>query len=112
MSDLDLDAVSATLGHMAMSRGARTIVDDLLAEIEDLRRQLSNARNVGDALATAVWPDDRVKAAHDTAMKLLDYVYILRAHGERAPGGNENWREFDRRLVAFLQASVGAEESA
>lgn len=51
----------------------------------------------------------RLKASRMAVGQLLHYVYVLRAHGEGVDGGSETWREFDRRLEAFLQATVGAE---
>jgi hypothetical protein len=39
----------------------------------------------------------------DDAILLLEYALHLRQHGERAPGGNETWAEFDRRCEAFLR---------
>jgi hypothetical protein len=43
----------------------------------------------------------------DDAIELLRYALHLRQHGERAPGGNETWRAFDRRAEAFLRAADG-----
>lgn len=37
------------------------------------------------------------------ALQILDYAMILRMHGERAPGGNETWAEFDRVAERFLR---------
>lgn len=37
-------------------------------------------------------------------VELLEYAFNLRQYGERAPGGNETWAEFDRRCEAFLRA--------
>jgi hypothetical protein len=45
------------------------------------------------------------------ALKLLEYAFHLRVHGERAPGGNETWAEFDRRCEAFLRQVRGLPES-
>jgi hypothetical protein len=46
-----------------------------------------------------------VIAVADTneAIKLVEYALHLRQHGERAPGGNETWREFDQRAEACLR---------
>jgi hypothetical protein len=35
--------------------------------------------------------------------RLLEYALHLRMNGERAPGGNETWAEFDRRCEAYLR---------
>lgn len=40
---------------------------------------------------------------HGEAVQLLRDVHHLRVHGERAPGGNETWAEFDRRCEDFLR---------
>lgn len=37
------------------------------------------------------------------ATRLLEYALRLRQHGERAPGGDETWDEFDRVAEAFLR---------
>jgi hypothetical protein len=42
------------------------------------------------------------------AVRLLEYALHLRMHGERAPGGNETWREFDVRAEAFLRKTMEA----
>jgi hypothetical protein len=39
------------------------------------------------------------------ARRLLEYALHLRMHGERAPGGNETWAEFDQRCEAYLRAT-------
>lgn len=38
------------------------------------------------------------------ATRLLNYALHLRMHGERAPGGNETWAQFDRECEHFLRA--------
>jgi septal ring factor EnvC (AmiA/AmiB activator) len=37
------------------------------------------------------------------ATRLLEYALHLRMHGERAPGGNETWRQFDQDAEHFLR---------
>jgi hypothetical protein len=37
------------------------------------------------------------------AVQLIKYALHLRMHGERPPGGDETWAEFDRRAEAFLR---------
>lgn len=37
------------------------------------------------------------------ALELLDYAMHLRMHGERAPGGDETWAQFDRDAEMFLR---------
>jgi hypothetical protein len=37
------------------------------------------------------------------AVDLVKYALHLRMHGERAPGGDETWGEFDRRAEEFLR---------
>lgn len=36
------------------------------------------------------------------AVRLLRYALTIRMYGERAPGGNENWRQFDNDVEDFL----------
>jgi hypothetical protein len=44
-----------------------------------------------------------VRAKYLAAKKLLEYALHLRMYGERAPGGNETWREFDKMTEHFLR---------
>lgn len=37
------------------------------------------------------------------AIKLLNYAFHLRVHGENAPGGSETWAQFDRNAETFLR---------
>lgn len=53
----------------------------------------------GELLHTA----DELAAGLSEAESLLRYALHLRMHGERAPGGGETWREFDRRCEMFLR---------
>lgn len=39
----------------------------------------------------------------DTAIRLLEEALHLRRNGERAPGGNETWRDWDRKAERFLR---------
>ena len=39
----------------------------------------------------------------DTAIGLLEEALHLRQNGERAPGGSETWRDWDRRAERFLR---------
>jgi hypothetical protein len=77
-----------------------------------------NGATVGDQLVAVVVNGDQVLAERictllnegrlvDDALDLLRYALHLRQHGERAPGGNETWRAFDRRCEAFLCAADG-----
>lgn len=42
----------------------------------------------------------------DTAVRLLEAALHLRQNGERAPGGNETWAEWDRRAETFLREAA------
>lgn len=46
---------------------------------------------------------EAAEAERDQAKTLLEYAIHLRQHGERAPGGNETWAEFDQRTDHFLR---------
>jgi len=37
-----------------------------------------------------------------TAIRLLEEALHLRQNGERAPGGNETWRDWDKRADRFM----------
>lgn len=43
-------------------------------------------------------------AETEAAVKLLAYALHLRMHGERAPGGDETWKEWDDRTERFLRS--------
>jgi hypothetical protein len=48
----------------------------------------------------------------DAAVRLLEEAFHLRMNGERAPGGNETWRDWDRKCETFLRdidATKGSE---
>lgn len=45
----------------------------------------------------------------EEAVKLLEYALTIRMYGERAPGGDENWRQFDRDAERFLRRVAGEE---
>lgn len=38
------------------------------------------------------------------ALRLLEEALHLRTHGERAPGGTENWADWDKRAEVFLRS--------
>ena len=42
----------------------------------------------------------------DTAVRLLEEALHLRMNGERAPGGNETWRGWERDAERFLRARL------
>lgn len=44
-----------------------------------------------------------LRAKHVRAIKLVEYALHLRMYGERAPGGEETWREFDQQAELFLR---------
>jgi hypothetical protein len=39
----------------------------------------------------------------DTAVRLIEEALHLRMNGERAPGGDETWRDWDRRAETYLR---------
>jgi hypothetical protein len=40
---------------------------------------------------------------------LLEEAMLIRVHGERAPGGKENWRDWDRKAEAMLRSTLPPE---
>ena len=42
----------------------------------------------------------------DEAVRLLGEALHLRMNGERAPGGNETWAEWNRKAETFLRARL------
>jgi hypothetical protein len=61
---------------------------------------LSVRQRVADAVLAALESAETPPAAR----RLLEEALHLRMNGERAPGGNETWREWDRRAEMFLRA--------
>jgi hypothetical protein len=74
-----------------------------LAELADATRLLRTSHEVRTALAA-----DLAQAIRelDQARAILDYALHLRTYGENAPGGNETWREFDRRCETYLRGET------
>lgn len=67
--------------------------------------------SVGQLFETVLKPSETLTtqlimeyAGNDQAVTLLRYALHLRMSGEKAPGGNETWAEFDQRAEAFLRA--------
>lgn len=82
------DALSPTGQRPATALA--TLADDVEAYVEGhnaLEAELAEARRQNRAMR-----------------QLLDYALVLRQHGERAPGGNETWRTFDRQAEALLRS--------
>jgi hypothetical protein len=42
--------------------------------------------------------------ANETALFLLREALHIRQFGERAPGGNENWRDWEQNTEAYLRS--------
>ena len=70
-----------------------------LGEAKTLLRALAaiTERLAGDEQA-------HLAAESATAVTLLGDAMHLRVNGERAPGGNETWPDWDRKAEAFLRA--------
>jgi hypothetical protein len=45
----------------------------------------------------------------DPARALVEEALHLRQNGERAPGGSETWRDWERRAESFLRGETGPE---
>jgi hypothetical protein len=57
-----------------------------------------------DAVMAVVGPEvERLRKDRDVARNLLEAALHLRMYGERAPGGNENWADWDRDAERFLR---------
>jgi hypothetical protein len=46
------------------------------------------------------------------AIQILEYALHLRMYGERAPGGDETWRQFDQDCERFLRDQFAARNAA
>jgi hypothetical protein len=78
-------------------RAVREQLDAVLAAMDETRPA---AR---DALMGVFAPTlRRLRRERDTARSLLDTALNIRMYGERAPGGNENWRDWERDVSAYL----------
>jgi hypothetical protein len=97
-----------------MSDWESSIQQDAVDTAESLGKQLVAARQrivgltevlaaLGKDYAALIIAKDRDRLAHGRSVALLRYALHLRQYGERAPGGNETWAEFDRAAEAFLR---------
>jgi hypothetical protein len=74
-------------------------VDPALAESAN-RLPLSVRLRVADAVLAAL----EAAQTQPAARALLEEALFLRMNGERAPGGNETWRDWDRRAEEYLRS--------
>jgi hypothetical protein len=68
------------------------VYDGLMAYLSDWADEHRRGANEGT-----------VAKMHIAARDLIAYALHLRQHGERAPGGNETWADFDRKAEDFLR---------
>ncbi len=107
-AELYADLVKAT-GRRIAARAAEAEhkhnCEEAIAELAATKRVLKLSRqNFADkqaGLAAARATIAEHTTTIDAYKTLFNYVYVLRAYGEGAPGGNETWAEADRRLEAF-----------
>lgn len=52
---------------------------------------------------------DESESTESQALTLLKEAFFIRQHGERAPGGNENWRDWERKTELYLRSLLAAE---
>src|ERR1700733_12680576 len=76
---------------------------DLLAELDEAEfcrcgKRHEECAESGGCRWTAA------EGAMATARRLLEQALFLRMNGERAPGGNETWAEWDRHAEEFLRS--------
>lgn len=50
----------------------------------------------------ALWQE--VSERQSAALTLLNEAFFIRQHGEHAPGGNENWRDWERKTETYLRS--------
>jgi hypothetical protein len=50
---------------------------------------------------------DVLAAREQEAVRLVEEAIHLRMHGERAPGGTENWRDWERAAEVFMRSLSG-----
>jgi len=43
------------------------------------------------------------------ALALLKEAFLIRQYGERAPGGHENWHDWERKTELYLRSLLSAE---
>jgi histidine triad (HIT) family protein len=56
----------------------------------------------GDGV-TLPWTGQQEK---DKSLALLEEAFFIRQHGERAPGGTENWRDWDLKTELYLRGRL------
>lgn len=74
-------------------------------------RLIKDRSELEDVYVTALRPLSRTQIGRLAieAFKVLDYALVIRMYGERPPGGDENWPEFDRRTETLLRKVRGLE---
>ena len=80
---------------LAANRHLRDEVDRLTRERDDLQHYATGLEKG----AAARLADEGQREA----VKLVEYALHLRQYGERAPGGDETWAQFDRDAERFLR---------
>lgn len=70
----------------------------------DLAPNDGTPEEYAEAALRAIAADEREhQAALAEARRLLEQAMHLRQHGERAPGGDETWEQWDRDAEAYLR---------
>ena len=93
----DDDPVIGTLDTAELARAACQGHNDALALRQAARRRADGA-HPGEGKPPAV--------------QLLEEALHLRMNGERAPGGNETWHDWDNRAEVFLRSLLPEPDTA
>jgi len=89
--------------HFVRLVDAVTLLTDALDEVEAERDDLFTRASIASGDARYL------RAALDRANRLIRYALHLRINGERAPGGDETWAQWDRDADDYLRAAIEGE---
>jgi hypothetical protein len=105
--DMMFDEALAWLVSLGQSESSAT--GTLLVAMKEPRAIIQN----GTIAITCPRKSERVfRATPNPAVALLEEAFFLRQNGEYAPGGNENWHNWDRKAETFLRGLLPPETGA
>lgn len=111
-ADADRTYAEMEAHHLAEIERLQDLTSRLRA---DYRAEIAEAETQIRELNTQLAARDTVKEERDQLKKLTEEALHLRMYGERAPGGNENWHDWDtktdRALRAMLDQQTTTEET-
>ena len=104
-AEIDRDQMSRHLDEAY--RELREIQQELETAEKWRKMNLEIANTTTGVLTETSREFTQVKAERDRLAKLVDEAMAIRMYGERAPGGNENWADWDVKAEAERRGAQG-----